>query len=46
MKSKQTCLDFQFYNVMLAICIGNYFKTIENIKKVSHYVPKNNRHNQ
>ena len=37
--------DFQFYNVMLAICIGNYFKiSIENIKKsINKYIPKNNR---
>ena len=37
--------DFQFYNIMLAICVGNYFKiSIKNIKKsIQNFIPKNNR---
>jgi UDP-N-acetylmuramoyl-tripeptide--D-alanyl-D-alanine ligase len=37
--------DYQFHNIMLAICIGNYFEiTNENIKKViEDYTPRNNR---
>ena len=37
--------DYQFYNIMLAICIGNYFNiSLNNIKKaVEEYSPTNNR---
>lgn len=37
--------DYQFNNIMLAICIGNYFKiTNENIKtSIEDYTPTNNR---
>ena len=37
--------DYQFNNIMLAICIGNYFKiTNENIKTaIEDYTPTNNR---
>jgi UDP-N-acetylmuramoyl-tripeptide--D-alanyl-D-alanine ligase len=37
--------DFQFSNIMLAICIGNYFNvSTQNIKKsIESYIPKNNR---
>ena len=37
--------NFQFRNIMLAICIGEYFSvSIENIKKsIESYIPKNNR---
>ena len=37
--------NFQFSNIMLAICIGEYFSvSIENIKKsIESYIPKNNR---
>ena len=37
--------DFQFDNILLAICIGNYFNlSNENIKKsIENYIPTNNR---
>jgi UDP-N-acetylmuramoyl-tripeptide--D-alanyl-D-alanine ligase len=37
--------DFQFENILLAICIGNYFNiSNENIKKsIENYIPINNR---
>ena len=37
--------DFQFDNILLAICIGNYFNVSnENIKKsIENYIPTNNR---
>jgi len=37
--------DFQFSNILLAICIGNYFNvSIHNIKKrIENYIPTNNR---
>jgi UDP-N-acetylmuramoyl-tripeptide--D-alanyl-D-alanine ligase len=37
--------DFQFENILLAICIGNYFNiSNENIKKsIENYIPTNNR---
>ena len=37
--------DYQFYNIMLSICIGEYFKIpLEDIKKsIEKYIPKNNR---
>ena len=37
--------DYQFYNVMLAICVGEYFNiSLNNIKKsLETYTPKNNR---
>jgi len=37
--------EFQFYNIMLAICIGNYFRiSIQDIQKaIKNYIPKNNR---
>ena len=37
--------DFQFSNILLAICIGNYFNVSnKNIKKsIENYIPKNNR---
>lgn len=37
--------DYQFYNIMLAICIGEHFDiTIKNIKKsIKKYKPENNR---
>lgn len=37
--------DFQFYNIMLAICIGEHFMiNLNNIKKaIKNYLPKNNR---
>ena len=37
--------DFQFSNIMLAICIGNYFNvSTQNIKKsIENYIPTNNR---
>ena len=37
--------DYQFYNIMLAISVGKYFKiTDKNIKKaIESYTPKNNR---
>ena len=37
--------DFQFSNIFLAICIGNYFKiSTQNIKiSIENYIPKNNR---
>jgi len=36
---------FQFSNILLAICIGNYFNvSIKNIKKsIENYIPTNNR---
>ena len=37
--------DFQFYNIMLAICVGEHFMiNLNNIKKaIKNYLPKNNR---
>ena len=37
--------EFQFSNILLAICIGNYFNiSNHNIKKsIENYIPKNNR---
>jgi len=37
--------DFQFSNILLAICIGNYFNvSIQNIKRsIENYIPTNNR---
>lgn len=37
--------DYQFNNIMLAICVGAYFNiSTENIKKsIEHYIPTNNR---
>jgi len=37
--------DFQFSNILLAICIGNYFNvSTQNIKKsIENYIPTNNR---
>ena len=37
--------DFQFSNILLAICIGNYFKVSnQNIKRsIENYIPTNNR---
>ena len=37
--------DFQFDNILLAICIGNYFNvSTQNIKKsIENYIPTNNR---
>jgi len=37
--------DYQFYNIMLAICVGKHFGIgEENIKKaIENYTPKNNR---
>ena len=37
--------DFQFSNILLAICIGNYFNvSIQNIKRsIENYIPINNR---
>lgn len=37
--------DYQFYNITLAICIGNYFNiSKENIQlAIESYIPKNNR---
>ena len=37
--------DFQFHNIMLAICIGEHFMiNLNNIKKaIKNYLPKNNR---
>ena len=37
--------DYQFYNISLAICIGNYFNiSKKNIKSgIEEYTPKNNR---
>ena len=37
--------DFQFSNILLAICIGEYFNvSIKNIKKsIENYIPTNNR---
>ena len=37
--------EYQFYNISLAICIGNYFNiSEENIKiAIESYIPKNNR---
>ena len=37
--------DYQFYNIMLSICIANYFgiKTSNIVSAVSLYIPKNNR---
>jgi UDP-N-acetylmuramoyl-tripeptide--D-alanyl-D-alanine ligase len=37
--------DFQFSNIMLAICIGNYFNvSTQNIKRsIENYIPTNNR---
>ena len=37
--------DFQFYNIMLAICVGEFFGISEdNIKiAIEEYIPKNNR---
>ena len=37
--------DYQFYNIMLAICVANYFNiSIEDIRyKISTYKPDNNR---
>ena len=37
--------DYQFYNISLAICIGNFFNiSEENIKSsIELYIPKNNR---
>ena len=37
--------DFQFSNILLAICIGDYFNvSIKNIKKsIENYIPTNNR---
>jgi UDP-N-acetylmuramoyl-tripeptide--D-alanyl-D-alanine ligase len=37
--------DYQFYNISLAICIGNYFKiSKQNIQfGIESYIPKNNR---
>ena len=37
--------DFQFYNIMLSICIANYFgiKTKNIVSAISEYIPKNNR---
>ena len=37
--------EYQFYNISLAICIGNYFNVSEkNIKlAIESYIPKNNR---
>jgi UDP-N-acetylmuramoyl-tripeptide--D-alanyl-D-alanine ligase len=37
--------DFQFYNIMLSICIANYFgiKTKNIVSAISKYIPKNNR---
>ena len=37
--------DFQFSNILLAICVGNYFNiSTQNIKKsIENYIPTNNR---
>ena len=37
--------DFQFYNISLAICIGNYFKLSKKSiqSAIEYYIPKNNR---
>jgi len=37
--------DFQFSNILLAICIGNYFNvSMQNIKRsIENYIPTNNR---
>ena len=37
--------DFQFSNILLAICIGNYFNvSTQNIKRsIENYIPTNNR---
>jgi len=37
--------DFQFSNILLSICIGNYFNvSTQNIKKsIENYIPTNNR---
>ena len=43
--SSQLIGNFQFSNIMLAICVGDYFNlSTNNIKKsIENYIPKNNR---
>jgi UDP-N-acetylmuramoyl-tripeptide--D-alanyl-D-alanine ligase len=43
--SSQLIGNFQFSNIMLAICVGDYFKiSTENIKQsIENYIPTNNR---